>query len=74
MPSDVKAMLSAITLIVAVAYATWERAGGRSDLFWFVIGFGVFAVLAMWVFPEASAGKPRTSPEGDEPSRRDRER
>jgi hypothetical protein len=65
MPSDVKAVLSAITLIVAVAYASWERANGRSDLFWFVVGFGVFAVLAMWVFPEASAGKPRTSQQQD---------
>jgi hypothetical protein len=22
-------------------------------MFWFVIGFGIFAVVAMWVFPEA---------------------
>jgi hypothetical protein len=65
MPSDVKAVLSAITLFAAVAYAAWERAGGRSDLFWFVIGFGIFAVVAMWVFPEASAGKPRSMPERD---------
>jgi steroid 5-alpha reductase family enzyme len=65
MPRDVKAMLSAVTLIVAVAYAYWERASGRVDLFWFVIAFGIFAVLAMWVFPEATAGKPRNSQQKD---------
>jgi hypothetical protein len=53
MPSDVKAMLSVVTLVVAIAVAYWERASGNGHLFWFVIGFGVFAVIAMWVFPEA---------------------
>ena len=53
MPSDVKAILSLIALAVAVAFAFWERAAGNDHLFWFVIGFGVFAVIAMWVFPEA---------------------
>jgi hypothetical protein len=53
MPSDVKAVLSLITLVVAVAFAYWERAIGNGRLFWFVIGFGGFAVIAMWVFPEA---------------------
>jgi hypothetical protein len=59
MPSDVKAALSVITLVVGLAFAFWERGEGRADLFWFVIGFAVFAVVAMWVFPEASGGKPR---------------
>jgi hypothetical protein len=53
MPSDVKAVLSLITLVVAVAFAYWERAIGNDRLFWFVVGFGIFAVIAMWVFPEA---------------------
>jgi hypothetical protein len=53
MPSDVKAILSAITLVVAIAVAYWESASGNGHLFWFVIGFGIFAVAAMWVFPEA---------------------
>ena len=48
-----------VTLIVAVGYAYWENANGYGHLFWFVIGFAVFAVAAMWVFPEATAGKPR---------------
>lgn len=56
MPSDVKAVLSLIAMAVAVAFAYWESAIGNGHLFWFVIGYGLFAVIAMWVFPEA-AGK-----------------
>jgi len=61
MPSDVKAALSLITLLVAIAFAYWERTAGNAHLFAFVIGFGVFAVVAMWVFPEAVGKK------GDKP-------
>jgi uncharacterized membrane protein len=60
MPNDVKAILSVVTLIVGLAYAFWERSSGNPGLFWFVIAFAVFAVVAMWVFPEATAGKPRS--------------
>jgi hypothetical protein len=58
MPSDVKAIVSAVTLLVAIAFAYWENASGRPDLFWFVIAVAVFAVVSMWVFPEAQGGKP----------------
>jgi hypothetical protein len=57
MPNDVKAVLSLATLLLAVGFAFWERSQGRADLFWLVVGFGVFAVVAMWVFPEAQGGK-----------------
>ena len=57
MPTDVKAILSLIALAVAVAFAFWERSTGYEHLFWLVIGFGVFAVVAMWVFPEAVGKK-----------------
>ena len=57
MPSDVKAFVSVLTLVVAVLFAYWERATGNEHLFWFVIGFGIFAVIAMWVFPEAVGKK-----------------
>jgi hypothetical protein len=57
MPSDVKAILSLITLLVAAAFAYWEHAIGNGHLVWFVVGFGIFAVIAMWVFPEAMGGK-----------------
>jgi hypothetical protein len=59
MPNDVKAALSLITLLVAIVFAYWERAAGNGRLSWFVVGFGVFAVLAMWVFPEAVGKKGR---------------
>ncbi len=58
MPSDVKAVLSLVALAVAVAFAFWETSIGNGHLFWLVIGFGVFAVAAMWVFPEAVGKTP----------------
>ena len=42
-----------IILAVAAIFAYWESSVGNGHLFWFVIGFGMFAVVAMWVFPEA---------------------
>ena len=59
MPNDVKAILSLATLLFAVGFAFWERSQGRPDLFWLVVGFGAFAVVAMWVFPDAEGGKAR---------------
>jgi 1,4-dihydroxy-2-naphthoate octaprenyltransferase len=61
MPNDVKAILSVVTMMVGLAYAYWERSSGNPELFWFVIIFATFAVVAMWVFPEATAGKPRNT-------------
>lgn len=57
MPSNIKAALSAVALLVALAYAYWEWVTGRPDLAWVVIGTGIFAVVAMWIFPEATAKK-----------------
>jgi hypothetical protein len=57
MPNDVKAILSLVTLVVGIAAAYWENANGKPHLFWLVIGFAVFAVVAMWVFPEAQTKK-----------------
>lgn len=57
MPNDVKMAVSLVTLIAGIGFAYWEDANGRPDLFWFAIGFAVFAVVAMWVFPEAQGGK-----------------
>lgn len=57
MPNDVKAIVSVVTLIVGALYAYWEKSNGRPDLFWLVLGFAIFSVIAMWVFPEAEGGK-----------------
>jgi hypothetical protein len=64
MPGDVKAIVSLVTLLVGIGFAYWENANGNPDLFWFVIGFAIFAVIAMWVFPEAQGGKPQ--PQADD--------
>lgn len=57
MPNDVKAIVSLVTFLVAIGFAYWEVSIGKGHLFWLVIGFAVFAVIAMWVFPEAQGGK-----------------
>ena len=57
MPNDVKAILSIVTLLVGIAVAYWEASIGKGHLFWLVIGFAAFSVVAMWVFPEAQTSK-----------------
>lgn len=57
MPNDVKALVSLITVIVALGFAHYEGAYGRPHLYWVVIGLAAFAVVAMWIFPEASLKK-----------------
>jgi hypothetical protein len=63
MPNDVKAILSVVTLVAALGFAYWEDSQGRPHLFWLAIGLGIFAVVAMWVFPEAQGSKPRSDGE-----------
>jgi hypothetical protein len=55
MPSDVKAVLSAIVLLVAGVLSFWSGSPIRPDFSTFVIA--VLMVAAMWVFPEAGAKK-----------------
>ena len=57
MPNDVKAIVSLVTVIVAFAFAHYEQAYGKANLYWLVIGLAVFAVVAMWIFPEAGVKK-----------------
>jgi hypothetical protein len=57
MPSDVKAGVSAVTLIVALLLAFWSRSPIRHDLSIFVVIIAIFMVAAMWVFPEAGVKK-----------------
>jgi hypothetical protein len=66
MPNDVKAIVSVITLLAALAFAYWEATIGRAVPAWFVIGLAIFAVVAMWIFPEAGVKK------GDMPPKRPR--
>jgi hypothetical protein len=57
MPNDVKAILSAIVLIVAAILAYWSGSPIRQDFSTFVMVVAVLMVAAMWVFPEAAAKK-----------------
>jgi hypothetical protein len=55
MPTDVKAAVSAIALIVAGVLAWWSGSPVRPELGKIVIGTAIFMVIAMWIFPEAGA-------------------
>jgi hypothetical protein len=57
MPNDVKAVLSAIVLIVAAILSFWSGSPIRHDFSTFVMIVAVLMVAAMWVFPEAGAKK-----------------
>ena len=57
MPNDVKAMVSALSLIVAAVLAYWSGSPIRPEFSTYIIVTAVFMVLAMWIFPEASAKK-----------------
>jgi uncharacterized membrane protein len=57
MPHDVKAVLSAIVLVVAAILAYWSGSPIRHDFSTFVMAVAVLMVAAMWVFPEAGVRK-----------------
>lgn len=57
MPNDVKAALSAITLVVALILAYWSGSPIRHDLSTFVVVTAICMIAAMWVFPEAGGKK-----------------
>jgi membrane protein YdbS with pleckstrin-like domain len=57
MPNDVKAVVSAVTLIVAAILAYWSGSPVRSDFSTFVMITAILMVVAMWVFPEAGVKK-----------------
>ncbi len=56
MPNDVKAIVSAIALLVAIILAFWHGSPIRLE-FSTVVITAVFMVGAMWVFPEAGVKK-----------------
>ncbi|MGA9006986.1 MAG: hypothetical protein WBE48_07845 [Xanthobacteraceae bacterium] len=57
MPSDVKAAVSAITLVVALVLAYWSGSPIRHDFSTFVVVTALLMIAAMWVFPEAGVKK-----------------
>jgi membrane protein YdbS with pleckstrin-like domain len=57
MPNDVKAIVSAVTLIVAAILAYWSGSPIRADFSTYIMITAVFMVVAMWIFPEAGVKK-----------------
>ena len=57
MPTDVKAMVSGIVILVALALAFWSGSPVRPDFDRIVLATAVFFVVAMWIFPEAGGKK-----------------
>jgi len=57
MPNDVKAIVSAVTLIVAAILAYWGGSPVRPDFSTYIMITAVFMVVAMWIFPEAGVKK-----------------
>ena len=61
MPNDVKAIVSALSLIVAAVLAYWSGSPIRPEFSTYIMVTAVFMVVAMWIFPEAGA-KRRDAP------------
>ena len=57
MPNDVKAIVSALLLIVAAILSYWSGSPVRPDFATYIMVTAVFMVVAMWVFPEAGVKK-----------------
>ncbi len=57
MPNDVKAVVSAITLVVAGVLAYWSKSPIHHDLSTVVMITAALMVAAMWIFPEAGVKK-----------------
>ena len=57
MPNDVKAAVSAITLVVGAVLAYWSGSPIRPEYGNFVMITAVLMVVAMWIFPEAGVKK-----------------
>lgn len=55
MPTDVKAMVSAVVILVAIGLVYWASSPVHSDTM--VLAIAVFFVVAMWIFPEAGGKK-----------------
>jgi len=58
MPNDVKAIVSAVTLIIALVLAYWSGSPIRQDFSTFVVVTAVLMIAAMWVFPEVTKKNP----------------
>ena len=63
MPNDVKAVVSALALIVAAVLAYWSGSPIRPEFGTFVLVAAALMVVAMWIFPEAGGKKRNSGPD-----------
>jgi hypothetical protein len=57
MPTDVKAVVSGVVVLVALGLIYWNGSPIRPDFDKFVFFTAIFFVVAMWIFPEAGVKK-----------------
>jgi hypothetical protein len=57
MPTDVKAIVSIVVLLVAAALSFWSGSPVRPEFGRAVLLIAVLFVVAMWIFPEAGGKK-----------------
>ena len=57
MPNNIRAILSAIVALVALAVFYFEHVSGGGVLKWFALALGAFMIYAVWLFPEAKGTK-----------------
>ncbi|MFZ3357592.1 MAG: hypothetical protein WCA56_21415 [Xanthobacteraceae bacterium] len=57
MPTDVKAAVSVVVIVVTLGLVWWSGSPIRPDFDKFVLFTAVFFVVAMWIFPEAGGKK-----------------
>jgi hypothetical protein len=57
MPTDVKAVVSGVALVVAAVLAFWSGSPIRPGFSTYVMVIAIFMVVAMWIFPEAGVKK-----------------
>lgn len=57
MPNDVKAVVSAVVMVIAAVLAYWSKSPVRPEFTTFVLVTAAFMVVAMWIFPEAGVKK-----------------
>jgi len=57
MPTDVKAVVSAVVILVALGLIYWSGSPIQPAFYTFVLFTAIFFVVAMWIFPEAGVKK-----------------
>ena len=57
MPTDVKATVSIVVLLLAAGLVYWSGSPIRPDYHAAVAVTAIFFVVAMWIFPEAGGKK-----------------